>query len=265
MLEIRLFGTFDIRYDGKPVIISARTAQSLFAYLILNPSTPHRREQLAGILWPDVTEEKARAYLRHELWRIRKVFPNSEFLLSDDLSIAFDSTTEYWLDVEVLEEFPDPASADELINVLSTYQGEILPGFYDEWIILERQHLQAVYELKIMRLLELLECEKRWPEILEWAENWISLGHTTESAYRALIAAYSALGDKAKVIMTFQRCVQALADLGREPSEETRALAEKWTSSPNNIPIPMTSLIGRETELKEVTALLSKSRLVTLT
>lgn len=265
MLEVRLIGTFEIKYGGKPVNISSRVAQSLFAFLILNAGTSHRREKLAGMFWPDTTEEKARAYLRHELWRIRKVFPNSEFLHSDDLSIAFDSATEYWLDVEVLEKLADPASADELINALSTYQGELLPGLYDEWIILEREHLQAVYELKMTRLLELLECERRWPEILKWAENWISLGHTPESGYRALIVAYVALGDKAKAIMTFQRCIQALAELGLEPSEETRALAEKWTSLPNNIPIPMTSLIGRETELKEVATLLSKSRLVTLT
>ena len=265
MLEVRLIGKFDIKYGGKPVNISSRFAQSLFAFLILTAETSHRREKLSGMFWPNITEEKARAYLRYELWRIRKALSSSEFVLSDDLGIAFDSSTDYWLDVKVFEKLTDAASADELIAALSIYDGELLPGFYEDWIVLERDHLQAIYELKMMRLLELLEREKRWPEILEWAENWISRGYTTESAYRALIAAYAALGDKAKVIMTFQRCVQALSELGLEPSEETRALAEKWTSSPNNIPIPMTSLIGRETELKEVANLLSKSRLVTLT
>src|SRR5687767_15545316 len=72
MLEIRFIGTFDIKCDGKPVIISSRAAQCLFAYLILNAGTSYRREKLAGMFWPDATEEKARAYLRHELWRIRK-------------------------------------------------------------------------------------------------------------------------------------------------------------------------------------------------
>jgi len=58
--------------------------------------------------------------------------------------------------------------------------------------------------------------------------------------------------------------VQALAELGLKPSEETRALVGNGTSSPN-IPIPMTSFIGRETEVNEVASLISKSRLVTLT
>src|SRR6266508_2296726 len=135
MLEVRLIGKFDIKCDGKTVIISSRTAQSLFAYLILNAGTSYRRERLAGMFWPDGTEEKARAYLRYELWRIRKALPSSEFLLSDDFGIAFDSSREYWLDAQILMELPDTASSDELMNAFSIYQGELLPGFYDDWII----------------------------------------------------------------------------------------------------------------------------------
>ncbi len=33
------------------------------------------------------------------------------------------------------------ARADDLIQVLSVYQGELLPGFYDEWVLVERQPL----------------------------------------------------------------------------------------------------------------------------
>ncbi len=104
----------------------------------------------------------------------------------------------------------------------AVYQGELLPGFYDDWVTQEREHLQAVYEQNIARLLELLESEKRWHEILEWAEQWISLGQEPEAAYRALMIAYDALGDRAKVASTYERCVQVLRALVLEPSEETR-------------------------------------------
>jgi predicted ATPase len=60
------------------------------------------------------------------------------------------------------------------------------------------------------------------------------------------------------------RCVQALRDLDLEPSEQTRALAFKRNPK-LNIPIPLTSFIGRERERKEVADLFSKTRLVTLT
>ncbi len=78
MLEVRLLGKFEIKRDGKPVAISSRPAQSLFAYLILSAGTAHRREKLAGMLWPDSLEETARDNLRHALWRVRKVLPASQ-------------------------------------------------------------------------------------------------------------------------------------------------------------------------------------------
>ncbi|HET9589008.1 MAG TPA: BTAD domain-containing putative transcriptional regulator, partial [Anaerolineales bacterium] len=267
MLEIRLFGTFDIRCDGKPVIISSRAAQSLFAYLVINAGIPHRREKLAGMFWPDATEKKARAYLRHEIWRIRKALSSQskiDYLISDDINISFHSSKEYWLDVDAFRNLSETTSIEKLTNALSAYQGELLPGFYDEWVVTEREHLWAIYENKLARLLELLESEKCWNEILEWAERWILFGQRPQAAYRALMVSYSGLGDRSGVIATYQRSVQAFAELGLEPSEELRALAFKSAHS-LNIPSPLTSFIGREKERKEVAGLLSKSRLVTLT
>lgn len=267
MLEVRLIGNFDIKCEGKPVTISSRAAQSLFAYLILTAGTPHRREKLAGMFWPDATEEKARAYLRHELWRIRKALSsqsNSDYLIVDDINISFNSSAEYWLDVHALTRVNTSGSADELMEALSAVQGELLPGFYDEWITEEREHFQVLYEQRITRLLEMLEKEQRWNDIPKWVESWISFGHAPEAAYQSLMVAYDALGDRAKAMATYERCVQALLELDLEPSEKTRALANKRTAK-LNIPIPLTSFIGRENELKEVASLFSKSRLITLT
>jgi DNA-binding SARP family transcriptional activator len=47
--------------------VTASPLPSLFVYLILTVGTRHRREKLAGMFWPDTTEEKAQTYLRHEL------------------------------------------------------------------------------------------------------------------------------------------------------------------------------------------------------
>src|SRR5215813_11037195 len=142
MLEVRLLGSFEVKYKKKPIDISSRPAQSLFAYLILNAGTLYRREKLAGLLWPDSLEKTARDNLRHALWRLRKALPSdpkAEYLLTDDLSIAFNASSEYWLDAAELEKLSENTSADELITVLSNYQGELLPGFYDEWVVLQRE------------------------------------------------------------------------------------------------------------------------------
>jgi len=286
MLEVRLLGSFDVRQDGKAIAISSRPAQSLFAYLILSAGTSHRREKLAGLLWPDSLEETARDNLRHALWRVRKSLESASatrFLHADDLSIRFEATSEYWLDADKLEKLSESASADELIAVLSAYQGELLPGFYDEWVVLEREHLYSIFEHHMARLLSILQNEKRWLDILDWGERWIKLGQKPEPAYRALMSAHAAKGDMSKVAGTYERCVKSLREFGMEPSEQTKELYEDLKSGrdtpkslsivtkpgtkevSSNIPVPLTSFIGRQKELKEIAKLLSSSRLLTLT
>ena len=56
MLEVRLLGKFEVRVDGCPVEIQLRAAQSLLAYLLLNAGIDQRREQMAGLIWPDMTD-----------------------------------------------------------------------------------------------------------------------------------------------------------------------------------------------------------------
>ncbi len=288
MLEVRLLGKFDIKYKKKSIIISSRPAQSLFAYLILNAGTFHRREKLAGLLWPDSLEETARDNLRHALWRMRKALQaasSTRFLHADDVAISFKESSDYWLDAAELEKLSDVAAADELIAVLSNYQGELLPGFYGEWVVLEREHLYSIFEHHMARLMSLLQDEKRWLDILDWGERWIKLGQKPEPAFRALMSAHAAKGDMSKVAATYERCVKSLKEFGVEPSEQTRALyerlkvgkenlitgptvpvKEKREESPKtNLPVPLTSFIGREKELKEIARLLSSYRLLTLT
>ncbi len=266
MLEVRLLGTFAIQCDGKPVVISSRIAQSLFAYLLLTAGVQHRREKIAGMLWPDMAEKKARTYLRHELWRIRKVLSTMskvDYLIANDINISFNASTEYWLDAATLKELGEGADVEEFKSALSAYQGELLPGFYEEWITQEREHLHSVYDQKMSMLLGLLENEERWQEILEWAERWISFGNAPETAYQFLLLAFDSLGDHANAAATYERCIQALRELDLEPSEQTRSLLSIRRTS-LNIPIPLTSFIGRQQEVKEVADLLTKSRLVTL-
>src|SRR6188474_1147611 len=117
MLEVRLLGKFDVKSEQKPIDIASRPAQCLFAYLILSAGTSHRREKLAGMLWSDSLEETARDNLRHALWRVRKALPSeptTEYLLTDDLSIAFNASAEYWLDTAELEKLNESTAADEL-------------------------------------------------------------------------------------------------------------------------------------------------------
>ena len=179
MLEIRLLGKFAVTAHGRPVELPLRAAQSLLAYLALTPGTPHRREQLIGLLWPEADEPSARRNLRHSLWRLRKALGSPDVILADDIVLTFDAAADYWLDTQVVaHKLPAEASADDLIAAVSVYGGELLPGFYDDWVMLERERLQAAFEQKMGALLERLQAAGRWAEVLEWGEHWIAQGQT---------------------------------------------------------------------------------------
>lgn len=289
MLTIRLLGQFDVRLGEQPIEIPTRPAQSLLAYLALTAGTAHRREKLAGLLWPDATETNARNNLRLALWRIRKAVEKTarrKYLQTDDLLVAFDAGSEYWLDAAVVAGPPTAEQTpDALIQVASCYDGDLLPGFYDEWVAWERERLRSAFEKTMKQLLDRLLEARRWDDLLAWGERWLALGHAPEPAYRALMLAHGERGDAASVATVYRRCVEALRrEFGVEPSEQTQAVFQRLVGSerpraakaaapqarsageaPGNLPHALSSFIGREQEIAEVKRLLATSRLLTLT
>ncbi len=174
-------------------------------------------------------------------------------MLADDLTITFDAAADYWLDARVIAGRPDDgATADALMQAVAAYEGELLPGFYDEWVVLERERLRASYEAWMAVLLDKLVAAQRWDDVIAWSERWIAQGHTPEAAYRALIVAHSSRGDSSSTAMTYRRCVEALrAELGVDPSPQTRAAYERWLQggqSRSEADLPVRPLHGYQIE-----------------
>jgi DNA-binding SARP family transcriptional activator/tetratricopeptide (TPR) repeat protein len=231
-LKIFVLGQFKMQANGLTLALPARSAQSLLAYLALNAGVTNRREKLASLLWPDASEPNARGYLRRALWQIHKCLEKGslaweDYLQISDISVAFNDQSDYWLDADLLLPRVEARSSKEIAEIVRLYQGELLPGFYDEWITVERERLQMAYHQKMNDLLERLIQERCWDDILYWGEQWIRLGFSPEPAYRALIKAYAGLGNLGMINITYQRCVEALnRDLGVDPSPETTRLFE---------------------------------------
>ncbi len=146
--------------------------------------------------------------------------------MADDLTASFSDATNYWLDARELMQIAEDANTSDLVAGLSVYSGDLLPGFYDDWVVLKREYFQAMFERGMTRLLHLLETERRWAEVVDWAERWIALGQSPESAYRSLMVAHSALHDPAKAMAAHDRYLRALQRLGLEPSGEISALRD---------------------------------------
>jgi len=125
MLHVRLLGQFELRRDGDIVLLPSRPAQSLLAYLALSAGTAHRREKLAGLLWPNSDDDNARHSSRHALWRFRKAIQGDRgaapCLLTDELAVFFNAGAS-----------PDDGSLDVcLVKYLSRLEVlRLLPKLY---------------------------------------------------------------------------------------------------------------------------------------
>ena len=72
-LSIALLGLAQISLDGQPVTaFQTQKVQALLAFLAIESSHPHRRDELTGLLWPEQPEDAARDNLRVSLYRLRQ-------------------------------------------------------------------------------------------------------------------------------------------------------------------------------------------------
>jgi DNA-binding SARP family transcriptional activator len=141
---------------------------------MLSAGTLHRREQVAGSCI--ACRRNAKSNLRTTLSRLRKRL-GEPYFVADDLTVGFEVNAAYWLDAALISRKIDAsAPLDDWIAITSAYGGELLPGFYDEWVLLERERLQATFERKVDGLLGKLIDDQRWNDVLNWGERWIALG-----------------------------------------------------------------------------------------
>ncbi len=157
--HFRLLGTLEARHD---TLIISRFATSrvaaLLARLALMPHRAHSREELAGLLWPDADTESGRLNLRVALLALRRQLeppgcvPGS-ILVTDRTSIRLHSqictsdAAEFEAALREASRATNPArKREKLDQALLLCEGELLPGFYDEWILEERERFQALCE-----------------------------------------------------------------------------------------------------------------------
>ena len=77
LLLINLLGPFEVTLSREPVTgFDSDKVRALLSYLVVEAGRPHRREALAGLLWPERSERVAIRTLPHFLdpWNPRAPF-----------------------------------------------------------------------------------------------------------------------------------------------------------------------------------------------
>lgn len=237
-LGIRLLGGFVLVYDGCPVaeITSGRT-QALLAYLVLHRQTAQTRQRIAFQLWPESTDDQARANLRKELYRLRHALPIADELLRVDAkTLQWLPNGNFSLDVA---EFEAAVKAAEqatdrrtirasLEQAIELYRGDLLPDQEDEWVVAERERLQQLHVRALEQLVNLLEAQHDYQTALTYAQKMLRLDALNEAAYGSLMRLYGLNGDRAKALQVYHQCMTVLREeLGVDPGLATRKLYEQ--------------------------------------
>jgi DNA-binding SARP family transcriptional activator len=214
--------------------------QSLLTYLVLHAGIAQSRTRLAALLWPDSPETQAHTNLRNLLYKLRKLLSSTDvFVRVERHTILWHNNRPWQLDVRDFEGALVSAEQAEregdlmalqvaLEQATALYQGELLPGCYDEWVLPKRERLFQLHLDALERLLHLREREGDLKGSLRVAQRLIHEDPLHEATYRCLMRLYARSGNRSAALRTYHTCAAVLkGELGVGPAYATRQVYER--------------------------------------
>lgn len=230
-MTVRVLGYFELAVDLRPVFLPIQ-AQRVLGYLAVRTSMA-QRGALAGTLWPECSEARARSNLRTALWRIRQVGPRiiestrSWVRMSADVHV--DSRRASKLAQDLIEKRTIGPIARSSFSLL---EADLLPGWDEEWLVVERERMRQ-WRIHALEALSLrLREQGRFGEAIDAALSAVAAEPLRESAHIALIEAYIAEGNVSEATRQTEAYRLLLdVELGLEPSPRIRALCTSTLGS----------------------------------
>jgi predicted ATPase/DNA-binding SARP family transcriptional activator len=274
--------------------LERRKGTALLAYLAVEQGR-HSRASLSALLWPDLEQSKAYKNLRQTLWDIQQSIGEG-WITADRESITLNGASGIWLDVSDFEsriiqsqrQSDLPSRTVVLADSVKLYRNHFLTGFslkdahpFNDWAFAKSEELRHQLSRALVMLSDDL-CRLGQPEqAIPHARRLISLDPLDESSHRQLMQVYIQAGQHSAALKQYQACEQLLRkELGVDPQPETRELYKKIrkrdfkpvhiekqaesTLPSHNLPVQLSSFIGREKEQKVIAKLIASNRLLTL-
>ncbi len=216
---VRLFGGPYVTAGGRRQEVPEGSKQ-LLAFVALRRRRVDRRHA-AGTLWPGGDEERAAGNLRSALWRLRRT--GIDVLLADKWSLAL--RADVLVDLHLMDQWATrlidgTASAHDLAVSPSWADVlDLLPGWYDDWVLMERERLRQRMLHALEELSRTLASAGRFADAVEAAIIAIGAEPLRESAQRVLIEAHVAEGNLSEARRTWREYRDLVhRELGMDPS-----------------------------------------------
>jgi predicted ATPase/DNA-binding SARP family transcriptional activator len=252
-LSLSLLGPLLVTLEGQPVSgFESNKVRALLIYLAAEADRPHQRDTLAGLLWPELTNEAARSNLRQALANLRQAISDRTaeppFLLITRATLQFNQASDHTLDVATFDALLAACAAhthrhpatcrscmQRIEQAVGLYRGGFLAQFslsdsaaFEEWALLrrERQHQLAIDA--VTRLATYHEQRGAYEQAQTYAARQLELDTWREESYRQLMRVLHLNGQRTEALAQYERCRRVLAEeLDVEPEEETTTLYEQ--------------------------------------
>jgi DNA-binding SARP family transcriptional activator len=197
---------------GGQRLIVPEGSKRVVAFVALHGGRADRRH-LAGTLWPDGDERRAAGNLRSALWRLR--CSGIDILETDKTAVRLRPGA--LVDIRSLSEWAgrviDGTATDADLRIMQwdPEAADLLPGWYDDWLIFERERIRQRLLHALERLSGRLAALGRHAEAVEAALDAVDLDPLRESAHRALIEAHLAegnMGEARRVFLSYSSRVE---------------------------------------------------------
>jgi DNA-binding SARP family transcriptional activator len=226
-VHVSLIDGFELRCDGEVVRLPLGS-QRLVAYLALR-NRPLMRLHVAGRLWAETSEARSFASLRTALWRIPGLAAGVVEATSSHVGlgreVVVDVREMIGLARGLLEQ---PEDLDEADIESSKLAGDLLPDWYDDWVLIERERLRQLRVHALETLAERLTRQGQFGRAIDTALTAIAADPLRESAHRVLIKAYVAEGNGGAGIRHYQEyCRRLREELGLGPSPQLQAIVDE--------------------------------------
>lgn len=234
-LRLVLFNGFELRSRGRIVGLPL-SAGRVVAFLALQ-RTSQSRSFVAGTLWPETSDGRAAANLRSALWRLRQVSRPLVDATASRLQLSYGVEVDVLKLEEVMRRIGDRRThlaAPDIERLMSP--ADLLPGWYEEWVVFERERLRQLRLHSLDILSERLVARGRFALAVEAALAAVRDEPLRESSHRSLIRAHLAEGNVSEAIREYRGYRQLLNDeLGVSPSREMEGLLHPLHDLPTRV------------------------------
>jgi DNA-binding SARP family transcriptional activator len=223
--QLSLLGGFELRHAGQAVAVP-RSGQRLMALLALQ-ARPLERLYVAGMLWLDAPEERAGASLRSALWRLP--VPGGAAVVeasTTHLRLAGDVAVDLH-ELAALAERLERASGGDDDLAPSALTRDLLPDWYEDWVLLERERFRQLRLHALEALCVRLTEAGRFGAAVQAGLAAVAGEPLRESAHRRLIQTHLAEGNPGEALRQYNLYRRLLtSELAIEPSAAIRSLVE---------------------------------------